>query len=102
MSDEWPGSRHVVYNLHAHIVLVPKYRRPVMTKRVTEVLEAAFLEVCERYGATLEAYETDRDHAHLLVSYPPKVALSKLVMTLKTISAMRVRRCNFEEVTRAL
>ena len=26
--------RHVVYNLHAHIVLVPKYRKKVMTPRV--------------------------------------------------------------------
>ncbi|WP_084660359.1 transposase [Ferrithrix thermotolerans] len=32
------------------------------------------------------AYETDQDHAHLLVTYPPKVSLSKLVMSLNTIS----------------
>ena len=94
--------RHVVYNLHAHIVLVPKYRRKVMTPRVTRLLGEAFAEVCERYGATLDAYETDQDHAHLLVTYPPKVAMSKLVMSLKTISSLRVRERRWPEVTRAL
>lgn len=41
-------------------------------------------------------------HAYLLVTYPPKVALSKLVMSLKTISSIRVRERRWPEVTRAL
>ena len=94
--------RHVVYNMHAHIVLVPKYRRKVMTPRVTKLLGEVFGEVCRRYGATLDAYETDQDHAHILVTYPPKVALSKLVMSLKTISSLRIREHHWPEVTQAL
>lgn len=89
MTDQWRNARHVVYRLHAHIVLVPKYRRKVMTKRVTDELETAFVEVCGHFGATLDAFETYKDHAHLLVSYPPKVALSHLVMSLKTNSSRR-------------
>ena len=92
----------MVYHLHAHIVLVPKYRKKVMTQRVTDDLRDSFTEVCSRYEATLDAFEVDRDHAHLLVSYPPKVSLSKLVMSMKTISALRVRRHDWAEVTRAL
>ncbi len=101
-TDEFRTGRHVVYKLHAHIVLVPKYRRKVMTKRVTNCLRQSFEEVCARYEASLDAFETDQDHAHLLVSYPPKVALSTLVMSLKTISSLRVRKQHWPEVTRAL
>ncbi|EQD79159.1 Transposase IS200-like protein [mine drainage metagenome] len=90
-TDQFRTGRHVVYKLHAHIVLVPKYRRKVITKRVTDCLRESFDEVCSRYETTLDAFETDRDHAHLLISYPPKVSLSKLIMSLKTISSMRVR-----------
>ena len=100
--DKWRNGRHVVYRLHAHIVLTPKYRRKVMTDRVTAELRSSFVEVCGRYGATLDEFETDTDHAHLLVTYPPKVALSKLVMSLKTISSMRVRAHAWPEVTQAL
>ena len=100
--DDWRNGRHVVYKLHAHIVLTPKYRRKVMTARVSADLQASFDEVCRRYGATLDEFETDTDHAHLLVSYPPKVALSTLVMSLKTISSMRVRAHHWPEITKAL
>ena len=100
--DDWRNGRHVVYKLHAHIVLTPKYRRKVMTERVSADLRDSFVEVCGRYGATLDEFETDQDHAHLLVSYPPKVSLSTLVMSLKTISSMRVRAHGWEEISRAL
>ena len=73
-----------------------------MTRRVTDDLRDSFAEVCSRYEATLDAFEVDRDHAHLLVSYPPKVALSKLVMSMKTIPALGVRQHNWSELTRAL
>ncbi len=102
MNDDWRNGRHVVYRLPAHIVLVPKYRKRVMTERVSAELEAAFAETCSHFGATVDAFETDDDHAHLLVSYPPKVALSRLVMSLKTNSARRVRSHRWPEVESAL
>ena len=92
----------MVYRLHAHIVLTPKYRGKVMTDRVSADLRSSFEEVCGRFDVSLDAFETDQDHAHLLVTYPPKVALSRLVMSLKTISSMRVRAHGWPEVARAL
>ena len=92
----------MVYRLHAHIVLTPKYRGKVMTDRVSADLRSSFEEVCGRFDVPLDAFETDQDHAHLLVTYPPKVALSRLVMSLKTISSMRVRAHGWPEVARAL
>ncbi|MHB1782956.1 MAG: IS200/IS605 family transposase [Acidimicrobiales bacterium] len=73
-----------------------------MTARVAAELGAAFVEVCARFEATLDAFETDQDHAHLLVTYPPTVALSKLVGSLKAISSYRVRQHNWPDVRRAL
>ena len=92
----------MVYDLHAHIILVTKYRRKVMTPRVTRLLEDTFQEVCDRFECQLEEMETDKDHAHLLIAYPPKVQLSKLVMSLKTNSSKRIREQSWPEVTKAL
>jgi putative transposase len=100
--DDWRSGRHVVYRLHAHIILTPKYRRKIMTDRVTGLLCEVFTEVCERHGAALDECEADRDHAHLLISYPPKVALSRLVGALKTNSSRRIRERRWPEVERAL
>ena len=72
-----------------------------MTDRVSDEIKSAILEVCTRFDSTLDAFETDGDHAHLLITYPPKVALSRLVMSMKTLSAIRVRAKNWPEVQNA-
>jgi putative transposase len=48
-------------------------------------------EVCEGFGAQLREFNGDTDHVHLLVHYPPNVALSRLVNTLKGVSSRRLR-----------
>lgn len=90
--------RHVVYQLHAHLVFLPKYRRGVITKRVFESLHSAWLQVCTDFESELLESGWEPDHVHLLVSYPPKVALSRLVNSLKGVSARRLRAEDFPEV----
>ncbi|MBT1162128.1 IS200/IS605 family transposase [Bifidobacterium sp. SO1] len=101
-NHDWHTGRHVVYDLHAHIILVTKYRRQVMTPRVSQLMKATLLEVCERFECTLDAFETDRDHAHLLVTYPPKTQLSTLVMSMKTNTSKRLREQHWPEIKQAL
>lgn len=84
--------RSVVYNLHVHLVFTPKYRRKVFTKamldRMAEVMEA----VCADFGASLEEFNGEADHVHLLVAYPPQCTLSKLVNSLKGVSSRMLRK----------
>ena len=47
--------------------------------------------VCGDVGATLHAFSGEDDHVHLLVGYPPKVAVSALVNSLKGVPARRLR-----------
>jgi hypothetical protein len=44
----------------------------------------------------------EADHMHLLVEYPPKVALSTLVNSLKGVSARRLRQAGLPDVQRKL
>lgn len=88
-NDTYRG-RHVVYNLNAHLVFVPKYRRKVLTARVFRFLEEVWRNVCRDFGAELRECGYESDYVHLLVFYPPKVALSVLVNSLKGVSARRL------------
>ncbi len=92
----------MVYKLHPHPIFVTKYQKKVMTDRVADELRSAFEEVCGPHDVTLDAFETNHDHAHLLVSYPPKVALSTPAMTLKAASSIRVLARHPPEVRNAL
>jgi putative transposase len=47
--------------------------------------------VCADFGAELREFNGQADHVHLLAGYPPKVAVSALVNSLKGTSARRLR-----------
>lgn len=102
MSSEFRSGRHVVFNLHAHLVFLPKYRHGVLTERAFAILRKAWESVCRDFECELEEANHEPDHVHLLVAYPPKVALSTLVNSLKGVSARRIRAARLPEVDRKL
>lgn len=84
--------RHVVHSLHVHLVFVTKYRRKAMTDAMLTRCEEIMREVCTDFEAELKQFNGEDDHVHLLVHYPPKVQLSKLVNSLKGVSARLLRK----------
>ncbi|CAO5161520.1 transposase [Frankia sp. AiPs1] len=84
--------RHCVFVLHAHLVFVTKYRHRVFTDRHLTRLEEIMRAVCADFEVELVEFNGEGDHVHLLVNFPPKVALSKLVNSLKGVSSRRMRQ----------
>ena len=84
--------RHCVFNLHAHLVFVTKYRRKVFTQKTLHILFILFEDICHKFEATLTECNGEADHVHLLIHYPPKIALSKLVNALKGVSSRLLRK----------
>jgi len=82
--------RHCVFKLHVHLVFVTKYRRSVLTDAAHETLRDIFSKVCQDFEAVLVDAHGEDDHVHLLVEYPPKVALSTMVNSLKGVSSRRL------------
>lgn len=84
--------RHVVYILHAHLVFVTKRRGKVFRAEHLRRLEEIFRSVCTDFEVDLKEFNGEPDHVHLLVNYPPKVALSELVNSLKGVSSRRLKQ----------
>lgn len=84
--------RHCVFVMHVHLVFTTKYRHKVFTDRHLERMEQIFGDVCESFEAELVEFNGETDHVHLLVNHPPKVAVSKLVNSLKGVSSRYLRR----------
>ncbi|WP_250285118.1 IS200/IS605 family transposase, partial [Frankia sp. CiP1_Cm_nod2] len=91
ISDDYRRGRHVVSALHVHLVFVTKYRRGVFDDAMLNACERTMRGVCDDFGARLVAFTGEDDHVHLLVEYPPKVAVSALVNSLKGVSARMLR-----------
>jgi putative transposase len=84
--------RHCVFKLHIHLVFVTKYRRRVFDAKAIVSLREIFKQVCDDFEAQLVEMDGEQDHVHLLVEYPPKVAVSNLVNSLKGVSSRLLRK----------
>ena len=84
--------RHCVFAIHAHLVFVTKYRRGVFRQGHLDSLHRILADVCKDFDAELIEFNGERDHVHLLINYPPKVALSALVNSLKGVSSRLLRK----------
>lgn len=51
-----------------------------------------FSKVCDDFGARLLEVDGEKDHVHLLIEYPPKLAVSILVNSLKGVSSRLLRK----------
>ena len=63
--------------------------------------EQVMRDVCVDFGAELREFNGEEDHVHLLVHYPPAVALSRLVNSLKGVSSRHLRQEFTGRVNRA-
>ncbi len=70
--------RHCVFLMHVHLVFVTKYRRQIFDHDATEKLRTYFSNVCADFEAELVEMDGEPDHVHLLINYPPKLAISRV------------------------
>ncbi|WP_326693087.1 IS200/IS605 family transposase [Streptomyces sp. NBC_01795] len=84
--------RHCAFVLHAHLVFVTKYRHKVFKEAHLTRMEEIMRAVCADFECELAEFNGENNHVHLLVNFPPKVALSKLVNSLKGVSSRRLRK----------
>ncbi|MBF7689852.1 IS200/IS605 family transposase [Acinetobacter pollinis] len=91
-SQEIRTGRHCVFNMHVHLVFVAKYRRDVFSKEILLTMQEVFKCVCIDSEAELVEFDGEHDYVHLLVNYPPKVAISSLVNSLKGTSSRILRK----------
>ena len=88
--------------MHVHLVFVTKYRRGVFTAEIIEDLRGIFTGVCADFEAELVEFDGEHDHVHLLVNYPPKIAVSALVNSLKGVSSRMVRKKRYAAIKKKL
>ncbi len=62
-------------------------------------MEDVMREVCRDFECELVEFNGESEHVHLLVNFPPKVAISRLVNSLKGVSSRRLRQ-EFPELHR--
>ena len=89
--DDYKRGGHSKYSLKIHLIFVTKYRRKVFEHSDVNVeIKNIFEGLAHQFGFVIDQMETDLDHIHFLVDYPPILAVSDIVAKLKQYSTHRL------------
>jgi putative transposase len=81
---------HNVSILLYHFVCPAKYRKAVIDKDVDQVLKEVCLDIADRYQIEFLEIGTDKDHVHFLVQSVPTYSPTKIITTIKSLTAREV------------
>ena len=83
-------SSHAVWDCKYHIAWITKYRYSILTGDVGLRARELLREIARVNDMTIHAGAINRDHAHLLISIPPHLSVSRAVQYLKGKSSHRM------------
>ena len=92
MSMKLDSNNHSVFSLNYHLVLVIKYRKQVLNDDISNRLKEIFEYISPNYNITLEEWEHDKDHVHVLFKAHPNSELSKFINSYKSSSSRLVKK----------
>ena len=90
--EDYQSLSHTKWQCKYHIIFIPKYRRRALFGVVRRELGNVFHRLAEQKGCRIEEGHVMSDHVHMLISIPPKLAVSSVVGYLKGKSAIHVAR----------
>ena len=94
--------RHTVWECKYHVVWIPKYRRKTLYGELRRHLGEVIRDLAQQRESRVVEGHLRPDHIHVLISVPPKHAISQVVGYIKGKSAIHIarnylgRRSNFK------
>jgi len=98
---ELDNNNHSVFLLYYHLILVVKYRRKVFSDKISQYAKDIFVRICSPYNITLEEWNHDQDHVHIMFRAHPNTEISKFINAYKSASSRLIKK-DFPEVRRKL
>ena len=89
---ELDSNNHSVFLMYYHLILVIKYRRKVIDDAISDRLREIFEYIQPNYNITLQEWNHDRDHVHVLFKAHPNSELSKFINAYKSASSRLIKK----------
>jgi putative transposase len=90
--DETESLAHTKWECKYHVVWIPKYRRKALYGELRKYLGPVLRELASQRECVVEAGHLQLDHVHMLLSIPPKYAVSQVLGFIKGKSAIHIAR----------
>ena len=98
---ELDNNNHSVFLMYYHLVLVIKYRRKIVDEVISDRLKEIFESLSSNYNITLQEWNHDKDHVHILFKAHPNSELSKFINAYKSASSRLIKK-EYQQIRQAL
>ena len=90
--DDYESLSHSKWECKYHVVFIPKCRRKTLYVELRQHLGEVFRRLAEQKESRIEEGHLLADHVHMLISIPPKYAVSQVIGFIKGKSAIHLAR----------
>lgn len=97
MSEVYQNLSHSKWDCKYHVIFVPKRRRKVLYGELRQQLKAIFHELARQKECQILEGHLMPDHVHMVITIPPKYAVSAVIGFLKGKNAIAVARLQGKE-----
>lgn len=98
---ELDNNNHSVFLMYYHLVLVIKYRRKIVDEVISDRLKEIFESLSSNYNITLQEWNHDKDHVHIMFKAHPNSELSKFINAYKSASSRLIKK-EYQQIRQAL
>jgi putative transposase len=86
------NNNHSVFKLYYHLILVVKYRKKVFDDELSQYASERFKTIGQKYNITLEEFNHDKDHVHVLFRAHPNTDISKFINAYKSSTSRMIKK----------
>ena len=90
--DEYESLSHSKWERKYHVVFIPKCRRKTLYGELRRHLGEVFRKLAQQKESRIEEGHLMPDHVHMMISIPPKYAVSQVIGYIKGKSAIHMAR----------
>ena len=94
-------NNHSVFMLHYHLIMCVKYRNKVIDDYISNRLREIYEKIAPSYNITLEEWNYDKDHVHIVFRGQPNTEISKFINANKSASS-RIIKKEFPKIRKSL
>lgn len=91
-SMKFDTNMHSVFILHYRLIMCVKYRNRVIDDAVSERLRQIFERIAPDYHITVEEWNHDTDHVHVLFRAQPHTQISRFINAYKSASSRLIKK----------
>ena len=90
--DEYESLSHTKWECKYHVVFIPKYRKKALYGNLRHHLGEVFHRLAKQKESRIEEGHLQSDHVHMMITIPPKYAVSQVIGYVKGKSAIHAAR----------